>query len=405
MNPCNPSRRNFLKSSLTLAAAGTAPGLFFSGSALAAGTSKRVLLVIQLDGGCDGLNMVVPYQNPLYYQARPNLALAASTVLPVNGSQALHPAMTALGNLYQSGKVAIVNGVGYNNFNRSHFAAEDIYWTANLSGTGSTGWLGRALDQGDSRNLLAGMYVGSTLPKSMVANTTTVPVIPSVNSYRYQTSGSRNDGELQQKAFQASFMQPYTGQSMFDGLLTATRAAYDSVGQVQQAAAAYQTSITYNSDGLSQNMKLAAQLIHADLGTQVISLAQGGYDTHSNQPGAQERLLGSLSTAIGSFMQDAQAGGFADRVSILVWTEFGRRVAENTSSGTDHGTAAPMLLIGNGVKGGICGAEPNLANLDRGDLKMTTDFRSVYGTALSAWLGVDQGAVLGSSWPILPLFL
>lgn len=404
MNPFNPSRRNFLKNSLTLAATGTVPGLFFSGSALAAGTGKRVLLVIHLDGGCDGLNMVVPYQNPLYYQARPNLALSASTVLPLNGSQALHPAMTALGSLYQNGKVAIVNGVGYPNFNRSHFAAEDIYWTANLSGTGNTGWLGRALDLGGNGDLLAGIYVGSTLPKSMVANTTTVPVIPSVGSYRYQTSGSRSDGELQQKAFQASFLQPGSGQAMFNGLLASTRAAYDSVGLVQQAAS-YQTSVTYGSDSFSQSMKLAAQLIHADLGTQVISLAQGGYDTHSNQLAAQEKLLGTLSAGIGNFMQDAQAGGFADRAGILIWSEFGRRVAENSSNGTDHGTAAPMLLIGNGVKGGIYGADPNLSVLDRGDLKMATDFRSVYGTALSAWLGVDQGTVLGSSWPILPLFL
>lgn len=405
MNPFNPSRRNFLKRSLALAAAGAAPGLLFSGSAQAAGTGRRVLLVIHLDGGCDGLNMVVPYQNSLYYQARPNLAIAASAALPLDGRQALHPAMTALSSLYQGGKVSVINGVGYPNFNRSHFAAEDIYWTANTSGTGSTGWLGRTLDRNGGGDLLAGIYVGSALPKSMAAKTVTVPVIPSVGSYNYQTTGSKSDGELQKQAFQAAYSQAPTGQPMFDGLLAATQAAYDSVGLVQQAAASYQTTVTYGSDSLSQNMKLAAQLIRADLGTGIISMAQGGYDTHSNQPAAQEKLLGALSGAIGSFMLDAQAGGFADRVGILVWTEFGRRVAENTSNGTDHGTAAPMLLIGNGIKGGVYGAEPDLGSLDRGDLRMTTDFRSVYGTALSAWLGFDQGAVLGSSWPVLPLFL
>lgn len=404
MSTFNTSRRNFLKTSGAMAAAGLAPGLLFSGSADAAGRGGRVLLVIHLDGGCDGLNMVVPHQNPLYYQARPNLALPAASLLPVSGTQALHPAMTGLHALFQSGKVAIVNGVGYPAFNHSHFAAEDIYWSADPAGRTGTGWLGRALDQGGG-GLLAGVHVGSSLPKSMVAEKTVAPVIPSTSRYRYQSGGSRSEAELQLKGFQAEIQQPPIGHALFDGLLAADKAASDSVDMVQQAAAAYQTTVSYGSDSLSQNLKLAAQLIRADLGTQIITTDQGGYDTHSSQLATHQTLLGNLSAALSSFMQDASAGGFAQRVSILVWSEFGRRVAENASGGTDHGTAAPMLLIGNGVRGGILGAEPNLADLSGGDLKMTADFRSVYASALEAWLGVPHSSILGTSWPLLPLYL
>ncbi|OGI42089.1 MAG: hypothetical protein A2150_08060 [Candidatus Muproteobacteria bacterium RBG_16_64_11] len=404
MKPFNISRRRFLKGSLAAGAAGLLPNLIFSGSAEAAASAVNVVIVVHLDGGWDGLNTVVPFADPAYAAARPTLAIPGEDVLPITGTLGFHPALTGLKTLYDQGKVAVVNGVGYPNFNRSHFAAEDIYWTADPASAPSTGWLGRGLDVMNTGNVMSGIYIGSATPLSMVADTVSVPAIPSATSYTFQSGGNAADDAAVLSAAVQIIDQPVTGITMIDGILAQDRALRDSIGQVA-AAAAYQTGVTYANDSFSRSMKFAAQLIHANIGVRIISTDFGSFDTHSGQPARLNTLLGNLSAGIASFQQDALAGGFANRVAVMFWSEFGRRVVENASAGTDHGTSAPIIVVGEGVKGGVIGAYPSLTDLTSGDLKMGIDFRSVYASVLSDWLAVNDSQVLGASWTKQPIFL
>jgi uncharacterized protein (DUF1501 family) len=404
MSITNPSRRRFLQGLGAMPLLGVLPGAF-SAPAGAAELSDRVLVVVHLDGGCDGLNTVIPYADPAYAAARPNLAIAANSVLTISDKLGFHPAMDGLKNWYDVGRVALIQGVGYPGFVRSHFAAEDIYWTASPEAPQQdTGWLGRCLDAWRVSDPLAGASLESRAPKSMAAARFAAPAIPNAGSYLYKTPGDATEKSRQLAAVNAIFGQAGIGSALFDGILLRDLAAMSSADQVQAALAAYGSSVQYASDAFSQALKLAGQIIHADLGTRVLTLALGGFDTHANQAATLETLLGQFSAGIDSFMRDAQAGGFSDRVAILVWTEFGRRVAENASGGTDHGTAAPMFMIGEHVRGGTLGTQPSLTDLDNGDLKMAIDFRRVYASALSEWLGLDAGAILGGTWPGLGLF-
>ena len=404
MKPLNVSRRRFLKGSLAASAAGLFPNLIFSGSAEAAGSTNNTVIVVHLDGGWDGLNIIVPFTDPAYAAARPTLAIAAASVLPMTATLGMHPALTGLKTLFDQGKVAVVNGVGYPSFNRSHFAAEDIYWTADPASAPSTGWLGRSLDVINSGTVMTGVYIGSATPLSMVGDTVSVPAVPSATSYTFQSGGNAADDAAVLSAAGQIVDQPASGVAMIDGVLMQDRALRDSIGQVQ-AAATYQTSVPYANDTFSRSMKFAAQLIHANIGVRIISTDFGSFDTHSGQAARLTTLLGNLSAGISSFQQDAQAGGFANRVSVVFWSEFGRRVAENSSGGFDHGTSAPIVVVGEGVRGGVIGNYPSLTNLTSGDLLMSVDFRSVYASVLSDWLAVNDSQVLGGSWTKLPIFL
>lgn len=404
MKPFDNSRRRFLKGSLAAGAAGLLPSLIFSGSAEAAAGANNVVIVVHLDGGWDGLNTVIPFTDPAYAAARPALAIAAANVLPITGTLGLHPALTGLKTLFDQGKVAVVNGVGYPNFNRSHFAAEDIYWAADPASAPSTGWLGRGLDAMNTGNVMSGIYLGGVTPLSMLGDSVLVPAIPSATSYTFQSGGNAADTAAVLSAAGQIIDQPPTGLAMIDGIFTQDRALRDSIGQVQTAAA-YQTGVTYANDTFSRSMKFAAQLIHADIGARIISTGFGSFDTHSGQAARLNTLLGYLSAGIASFQQDALAGGFANRVAVMFWSEFGRRVVENASAGTDHGTSAPIIVVGEGVKGGVVGNYPSLTDLTGGDLKMGIDFRSVYASVLSDWLAVNDSQVLGASWTKQPIFL
>lgn len=404
------NRRRFLQSIGALTAyAGLPPGLARHAHAQSSGSplNDRVLLVVHLDGGCDGINTVIPYADPGYAAARPTLAIPSAEVLKLDAATAgLHPALSGLHAWYLQGHVAIVNGVGYPEFNQSHFSAEDIYWTASPEDPNQpTGWLGRGLETTPALTTLSGACLESRAPKSMAAANYTAPAIPEAESYLFQTPANAKERDAQLAAVGAIFGQAPAGEALFDGLLAADIAAMDSVDDVQTAVAAYASPVDYGDDDFSQALKLAGQLIHANLGVRVLTVSQGSYDTHANQATTQDGLLATLSDGIDKFMQDAVTGGFAHRVAVLVWTEFGRRVAENASGGTDHGTSAPMFLIGTGVRGGLHGNYPSLTDLDNGNLKMTTDFRSVYASVLGDWLGYDADAILGKTWTRLPLFV
>ncbi len=403
------NRRRFLQSMGALTAYGSLP-LAFARHAHAQDSGSpatdRVLVVVHLDGGCDGINTVIPFADPAYAAARPTLAIAAAEVLKLDTTDiGLHPAMTGLHAWYSQGHVAIVNGVGYPDFNQSHFSAEDIYWTASPENPNQpTGWLGRGLEAMPTLTTLSGACLQSRVPKSMAAVSYTAPAIPEPDSYLFQTPTNATERAAQLAAAEAIFGQAPAGEVLFDGLLAADIAAMDSVEDVQAAVAAYASPVAYGDDDFGQAMKLAGQLIHADLGVRVLTVSQGSYDTHANQAVTLDGLLTAFSDGIDKFMQDAVTGGFAHRVTVLVWTEFGRRVAENASGGTDHGSSAPMFLIGTGVRGGLHGGYPSLTDLDNGNLKMTTDFRGVYASVLQDWLGYDADTILGGTWTRLPLF-
>lgn len=402
MSRHNIERRRFLQASGAL---GLFAALPFSGNVMAGTRSERVLVVIHLDGGCDGLNTVIPYADSAYLAARPNLAIPAAEVLPLDSGFGLHPALAGIKAWYDRGQVAIINGVGYPGFSQSHFTAEDIYWTASPETPAQqTGWLGRGLDRLVPLDTLAAASIESRVPKSLAAAAYTAPSIPNPARYEFKVPGAGAEAQAQLAAAESIFAQTGSGAPFFDGLLAADAAAMESVEAVRAAVAAYASPISYPGDAFAQGLKFAGQLIHAGLGTRILTLSQGGYDTHANQADTLSGRLSELSAGIDAFLQDAQAGGFADRVVLLVWTEFGRRVAENGSLGTDHGSAAPMFVIGQGVRGGMHGAYPSLADLDAGNLKMTTDFRTVYASILEGWLEWPVEALLDGDWGRLPLF-
>lgn len=405
MKQFNAQRRSFLQTVGALSVSGALP-LPLIPLAAAAEVNDRVLIVVHLDGGCDGLNMVVPFADPGYAAARPTLAIPAAETLKISDTLGFHPAMSGLKAWYDQGKVAIINGVGYPGFVLSHFAAEDIYWTASTADPQQpTGWLGRTLDLQSAASVLSGVSLESRAPKSLAATTFAAPAIPDASKYILQMPANSAEADAQSWALQAVFNQSVLGESVFDGLLARDKAALQSIDLVQAAVQSYVSPVAYGTDDFAQTLKLAGQLIHANLGVKLLTLSLGGFDTHANQAGTLETLLGQLSAGIDQFMQDAAAGGFSGRTAILVWTEFGRRVAENASGGTDHGTAAPMLLIGEGIHGGVANSYPSLTDLEGGNLKMAVDFRSVYSSILSGWVGVDAAKILGGSWATLPVFV
>jgi len=393
-------RRRFLQRSVAGAAFSMIPGLTFAtlgnAQALPMG-SNRVLLTIHLRGGNDGLNTVIPYDHSVYTTARPNLALPAAEVLPLEPGLGWHPALTNFRDLYWQGRLAVVNGVGYPQFDRSHFRASDIYWGADPVGMPTTGWLGRCLDDLALGSPLAGAFLGNSVPLLMLAESVSVPAFTSADNYAYIVPPIPGEGELQLAAFQSLAGQPPIGAAMFDGLLAQDVAALESSDLVQ-VAAQYQSSVVYPDNDFADRLKLAAQLIHADCGTGVIGIDFGGFDTHAAQANTHSELLETLGAGLSAFMADADASGFTDRVVVLVFSEFGRRVAENGSLGTDHGTSAPMFVLGDNVMGGMYQPYPDLNDLDQGDLKMTTDFRRVYATLIERWLGLDASAILGATW-------
>lgn len=402
------SRRDFLKTTIgAMAAAPIAPHLLLS-SRLAAHANPTgngtILVVIQLGGGNDGLNTIVPYGSGLYYQDRPNIAVPAKSVLPIDDTVGFNPNLKGMKALYDQGKVAIVQGAGYPNPNRSHFQSTTIWETADPTLQQTTGWLGRYLDaalQGEHNPLVA-VSLGPMLPQTMLARQTPVTAIQNIASYRFMLS-PRNRPALM--AAYESMMAPGAASASpyINVMRSAGQTANTSVQDLATVATGYKPSITYPRDPLSAQLQLVSQLIAANLGTRVFHVTLGGFDDHAAEVFTHAHLMTVLGDSVNTFMQDLTAQGKADQVLIMTFSEFGRRVAENAGRGTDHGTAAPIFVIGNRVKGGMLGTDPILDKLDdNGDLTYGIDFRSVYGTVLDRWLGASSRQILGGSYESLP---
>ena len=362
-----------------------------------------MLVVVQLAGGNDGLNTVVPWSDDAYHRVRPAIAVAANTVLKLNERIGFNPALKGLNELYARGHVAVVQGVGYPNPNRSHFEATQIWETASPDRPQQYGWLGRYLDRRFANgvkpsSLFEAVSLGDVLPAALVASHVEVPAIGALGAFGYNTgrdlASKQSAGVLYDGA--------KAGQSPYLSMIATTaRDAYHGGDVLRAQTAAFTNKATYATNGFAQQLALAAKLIGSTAGSKIVFVSIGSFDTHAGQRGQQDRLLGYLGDALLAFQTDLAAHGLDDRVLTLTFSEFGRRVTQNASNGTDHGAAMPMFLVGSGVKGGVYGDHPSLTELDHGDLAFSTDFRSVYATVIQRWLGRDPSEVIGGAFPQL----
>jgi len=406
------NRRAFLSQSLGVAVLGGTMPSFFGSAASAQplptlGASidpDNVLLVIQMGGGNDGLNTVVPYSDDAYHRVRPVIGIAENSVLKINERVGLNPALAGLDELYKDGRVAIVQGVGYPNPNRSHFEATQIWETASPDHPATNGWLGRYLDRAvaqspanpsDAARLFPAVALGDTVPTALIAQHVDVPAIGALNTYGLNTG---KDAASKQTAG-VLYDGAKPGQSPYLTMIETTARNAMHGGDILRAKiAGYVPAVEYPKDGFAQQLRLAAQIVGSRIGTRVIFVSIGSFDTHAGQRAQQDRLLGYLGNGLRAFYKDLEAHGVADNVLALTFSEFGRRVAQNASNGTDHGTAMPLFVLGGKVKGGVYGEHPSLTDLDRGDLKYATDFRSVYATVLQRWLGRESTGIIAGTF-------
>ncbi len=409
------SRRRFLQTGVcasSLVAVGLDVPGFLANTAVAAAkrrngnraAANNVLVVIQLSGGNDGLNTVIPYADPLYAKNRILLRIPEQQVIKVDDHIGLHPSLSGFGELLEQDQLAIVQGVGYPNPDRSHFRSMDIWHSAAPHDlTPRTGWLGRALDtrRGEEQRDAPGLHLGANeLPLALVSRETAIPSIDSLDAFRLRTSSGALSADSLREVSQLSTSGD---SSLAQFIQRSTLSALDSSERVQESLGKTKGPSEYPNYGLARKLELVAQLIDAGMETSIYYVELGGFDTHSSQADAHAALLRELGDSTAAFLKDIQARGQQDRVLVMSFSEFGRRVRENSSAGTDHGTAAPMFLAGAPVQSGPVGEHPSLSNLQAGDLKFHTDFRSVYAGVLDGWLGCDSTTVLGESFEATPV--
>jgi uncharacterized protein (DUF1501 family) len=404
------NRREFLRSSLaasTLVSMGTATvPTFLSSSAQAAGTVKpneRILVVVQLLGGNDGVNTVVPHGLDGYAKGRRALRLPTSQLQKVTKEVGLHPSMSQMAKLLEDNRLAIVQGVGYPNPDRSHFRSMDIWESARLEVDATdTGWLGRALDAVPAKagEDTRALHIGNrSLPLALKAKQNEVPSLESLDQYKLKVDRRDERDALDQLArIDRGANDPLLG-----FMRRSTLTAYDSSKRLEQVTKPKGES-KYPNYGLARRLELIAQIIKAGFGTRIYYTSLDGFDTHANQLGTHAALLNELSDSVAAFHNDLKADGQGDRVALLTFSEFGRRVKENASAGTDHGAAAPLFVVGPVAKSGLIGEHPSFDKLDDGDLIHHTDFRRVYASMLETWLGCPSAAVLGPGFAPLELF-
>lgn len=356
--------------------------------------APRTLLLVELNGGNDGLSCIVPWADDVYHRSRTRTGIAAEDVLKLDDYRGFHPNMTRLREIYGAGKLAIIEGAGYPQPNHSHFTSQDIWHTARATGRASgDGWIGRTLASlyAQDTQIPHAVHVGQTLPYALKSTTHPVVCFDEPPAYRW----ARNAEAIADKGMQQSDTDR---KSSLAQIRTVVRNAKQSSEEVRRAAAQYKPRVEYAADDFSQDLKFAAALLQSRIGVRVMSVTQGGYDTHEDQKRRHDALMTNLDRGLATFLEDVRGTSSGDNVLVLVFSEFGRRVEDNASIGTDHGTAGPMFLLGSPVQGGLYGKHPSLLDLFEGDLVHSTDFRSVYASVLDRWLRVDSETILGAKY-------
>lgn len=410
----NFSRRQFVKGGVTAFTFGFAAPQALCDIAFAQSASSRNLVVVYLSGGNDSLVPVIPYRDPFYTSRRPTIAIPAANVLQIgtdasNVELGLHPRLTGLKSIFDGGRLAIVQRTGYANQSRSHFTGFDIWGTATTNNTSGTGWLGRYLDKLATPvdPLVAWNTVRET-PRPLMSRTVGVPAITSPSTYAFSSPNSGTEATYERTAQTRISSHVPVDRPHLAFVNSTTQAALGTLDRVATVAT-YRPAVTYPTNGFAQALQAVAGAMNKQIGTKVFWVQTGGYDTHASQgtnTGAYVTLMGTLGDGLKAFYDDLSAQGMLNNTVVLVYSEFGRRISENGSSGTDHGAGGNMMVLGGLVRGGIYGTAPNL-NTDpsnptlennAGDVKFETDFRGVYAKILDSWLGSNSVSVLGADY-------
>ncbi|MEE8465054.1 MAG: DUF1501 domain-containing protein [Dehalococcoidia bacterium] len=369
---------------------------------------EKSLIVIQLTGGNDYLNTVVPYGDGRYYDARSTVNIPQEKVIPIDNQLGFNPSMGPIKSLWDEGKVAVINGIGYENPNRSHFRSMDIWHTAEPDSIGKEGWLGRTIRDLDpqSDNVLTGINFGRGLPRALACPGVSVTSVGDLATYGLFPD--IQDEDLRMFTLEA-FSRMYGGAAGRDPVMDLlARTGQDSIhgaDVLRTAPAMYSSSVEYAPNTLAQNVKSISQVFHADLGARVLYTTHAQFDTHSGELATHAKLWDDVAGAVGCLMDDLKEHGREDDASILIFSEFGRRIKDN-GSGSDHGAGGVAFLIGGAVKGGLYGEYPSLAEADQseGDLRSNNDFRSTYTGILEDWLGLDAAPVVNGQFEKLSFF-
>ncbi len=361
-----------------------------------------ILVVIQLTGGNDYLNTVIPYGDPRYYENRTSVAVPQDQVLPIDDHFGFNPALAPIKNMYDQGKVALIHGVGYPTPNRSHFRSMDLWHTCEPDKIGTEGWLGRVIRDLDPRseNVLTGVNFGRGLPRALALTGVPVASVAVLETYGGLTGITGEPDRSEALDVFARMYAPAVGSGpVMDYLGRTGLDALKGADILKTAPAQYTSSVEYADTSISRNLQGISKVLHANLGTRIFYTQHSGYDTHASQAPAHTKLWTELSQAITDFYADLREHDTADDVLMFVFTEFGRRVKDN-GSGTDHGSGGLALAIGDPVQGGMYSEYPSLREEDllEGDLHFNIDYRGIYGTIVENWLGLDPVPVVGGSF-------
>ncbi|HZQ36419.1 MAG TPA: DUF1501 domain-containing protein [Dehalococcoidia bacterium] len=427
------TRRVFLQKGMALLAVGATIPTFLDQTVMAlsnpedvkrtqqaSGKDGKILVVVQLSGGNDGLSMVVPYADDAYHRARARIGIAADKVLKINNYIGLHPNLGPMKKMFDDGTMAVVQGVGYPNPNRSHFRSMDIWQSGQPErDVATSGWLGRYFDNTcPGCDPHVGVAMGETLPLAMQGERVMPLSFERPESYRYNGRDTQHYLALNQSkdaappttapSAAAKIVRPAkkeitTAASQLDFLHRTAMDAQLSSEEILRITRGHSGPTPYPTNEFGNGLKTIAAMIAGGLPTRVYYVSLGGFDTHANQLNRHDQLMTQLAQGVSAFWADLKAQKNDDRVLMMTFSEFGRRVQENASGGTDHGAAAPMFLLGKGIQQGVMGNHPSLTQLDQGDLRYNTDFRSVYATILQSWLETPSKPILGQQFPLLPV--
>lgn len=402
------NRRNFIKQTLAGSAAislsGAVPQFLLGASRPPKQLDDKIMVVVQMSGGNDGLNTIVPYGDGEYYKNRFTLAIQKPNVLKINDHIGFHPSLRGFSDLLNDGKLSVVQGVGYANPNRSHFESMDLWHTAHQAEVSNRiGWLGRSAESKKlSQNDLPALHFGNGLqPLALKTEKTPVPSIRSIDQFRLNVL---RDAKAK-KNLAALIKEPRKSDNqLLSYIHESANVALETSHRLEGVSKKQNKEFNYPQTGLGKNLSVIAQLIESGLATRIYYTTIDGFDTHSNQGESHQALLSDVGNSISAFMKQIEAQGNLDRVALFAFSEFGRRVRENASRGTDHGTAAPVFVCGSKLKNSVVGEHPSLTDLDQGDMKFKIDYRSVYTDLLENWMGIKAKPIVGGVFEPTSLF-